>query len=303
MNINQIIELSMLLDYERFHQIFKRVYGKAEYIGNKEDEYIDRSLEEKGITIIYRDSQYKKKINVIINLGTFFDGNNPNPDKIVRKIDKRISEYFDFKYRIGDFTLSGMIFVADINVHSRESVAAYLKVLQRIGKVKRFSPTTYEHLDGVDSFCLDGNSNGVAFSIYDFEGMCRKRFKDNDMNRKRLKTIIKESKGILRVEINFTKAKAIRTYTKASDALGQAAELIENCQEVFLDTFTRIIPFGNFYKKDKAVEIIQNKVGDNRLRRKMLRLVALIPEKNHCIWRKSQWIVGILKRLWMFLLN
>ncbi len=41
----------------------------------------------------------------------------------------------------------------------------------------------------------------------------------------------------------------------------------------------RIVPYGDFYKKDKAVEIIRSEVEDIRLRRKMLRLLVLIPEK------------------------
>ena len=55
--------------------------------------------------------------------------------------------------------------------------------------------------------------------------------------------------------------------------------MLEKCQDIFLDIFTRIIPFGDFHKKDKAVEIIQREVKDSTLRRKMLRLAALIPEK------------------------
>ena len=46
-----------------------------------------------------------------------------------------------------------------------------------------------------------------------------------------------------------------------------------------LHILTKIIPYEGFYKKDKAVDIIWENIKDNRLRRRMLRLVALIPEK------------------------
>ena len=46
-----------------------------------------------------------------------------------------------------------------------------------------------------------------------------------------------------------------------------------------MDTFTHIIPFGDYYKKEKAAEIIHRDVKDCIMRRKMLRLLALIPEK------------------------
>ena len=279
MHINQIFTLSMVLDNEKFRKVLNRVYDKMGYLDENEDEYIDKSLVSKGISIIYRDSQYKKKVKVVVSSGMLLDENSSAPDKLLRKLDKRISEYFGFKYRVEDFTLSEMILSADIDVCRRENAAAYLKVFKKIGKVKGFSPSMYEGFDDIDSFCLDGNSNSIEFLIYDLENYVAQRLKETDIERKKLKSAIRESEGILRAEVRLTKPKAIRDYADAVDISGQVIELSERCQDIFLDTFTRIIPFGDFYKKDKAVEIIQNKVEDIRLRRKMLRLMALIPEK------------------------
>ena len=140
MYINQMFELSMVLDHERFHQVFKHIHNKNGYMEKKEDEYIDQSLEEKGITVIYRDSLYKKKIKLIVNTEQLLNGCEFDPDKVTRKLNKRIGEYFGFKYKLDDFILSGMRLVMDINVGSHESVQAYLKVFRRISRVKGFSP-------------------------------------------------------------------------------------------------------------------------------------------------------------------
>lgn len=279
MYINQIFELSMVLDHEKFHKVFRYVCSKTGYMEKKEDEYIDRSLEEKGITVIYRNSQYKKRIKLIVNVGQLLDGSEPDPGRITRKLNKRIGEYFSFKCRMDDFNLSGMILSVDINVHNRENVEAYLKVLRRVGKVKGFSPLDYECFNNIDSFCLDGNSNDIEFMIYDLEGLYRRWLNKDDAGRKRLKAMISESEGILRTEVRLTKPKAVRVYTDASDISGQISELSEKCRDIFLAIFMRIVPFGNFYKKDKTVEIIRSEVKDSTLRRRMLRLVALIPEK------------------------
>lgn len=190
MYINEIFELSMVLDHERFHQVFKHVHSKIGCMKNGEDEYIDQSLEEKGITVIYRDSQYKKKIKLIVNAGHLLGSGKPDPDKIVRKLNKRIWEYFGFKYKLDDFILSGMRLVTDINVGTHENGQAYLKVFRRIGRVKGFSPVSYECFEDVDSFCLDGNSNGIEFMIYDLEGLYRKQFKEGDIGRKRFKELL-----------------------------------------------------------------------------------------------------------------
>lgn len=46
-----------------------------------------------------------------------------------------------------------------------------------------------------------------------------------------------------------------------------------------MDTFIRIVPFGDFHKKDAAYEIVRSEITDNIIRRRMLRLLTLIPEK------------------------
>lgn len=203
----------------------------------------------------------------------------PDPDKFIRKLEKLIGKYFDHKYQVDDFDLLGMVLSADIDVGDREDVAAYLKVLKRIGKVKGFSPSTYDCFGEDDSFCLDGNSNGIEFLIYDLERTLIGQLRDTDTNWKRLKSMAKESKGILRAEVRLSKPKAIRAYTDETDISEQFVELSGNCRDVFLDVFIRIVPFGNFYKMDKAAEIVREKVEDSRLKRKMLQLLTLIPEK------------------------
>ena len=278
MYINQIFGLSMVLDHDRFHKLFKRACGKAKSMENMEDEYIDRSIEEKGVTVIYRDSQYKRKIKLIVNVDRLLDGNKPDPNRILRKLNKQIGEYFEYKYTLEDFFISGMRIAVDTNVGTHNDVEAYLQVLRRIGRVKGFSPVRYECFEKVDSFCLEGNSNGIDFMIYNLEGLYRQLNEDHSKHKK-LKSMIRGAEGILRAEVRLTKTKTVRIYADKEDISAQIISLSEKCQDIFLETFVRIIPFGDFYKKGKAEEIIWAEIKDNRLRRRMLRLVALIPEK------------------------
>lgn len=231
----------------------------------EKEEYTDRSLEGKGITVIYCDSRYKKKIKLIVNVDRLLDGSKPEPNRIARKLNKRVGQYFDYEYKADDFFISGMRLVIDINVGSCENVYAYLRVLRRGGKVKGFSPISYECFENADSFCLEGNSNGIDFMIYDLEGLYGRQLNEDNIGRKNFKAAIKESAGILRTEVRLTKTKAVRAYTKAEDISEQIITLSEKCRDIFLETFARIIPFGNFYKKSKAEEIIWSEIKDNRL--------------------------------------
>lgn len=279
MYINQIFKLTMVLDNEKFHKIFKRAYDKAEYMEENESEYIDQSMASKGIVVKYRNSQYKKKVKVIVNAKLVFDSRETDTEWFIQKLDRRIREYFDFKYQINDFNLGGVDLVTDINVGDYEDVLAYLKVLQRIGKVKGYSPSEYDCFDSRNSFCLDGNSNDIEFLLYDLEGMIVDQLRNTGSDHKKLKSMAKESEGILRAEVRLAKLKAIRTYTNATDISKQIAVLLENGQDIFQDVFMQIILFGDYHKKDRAVEIIHRDIRDSIMRRKMLRLLALVPEK------------------------
>lgn len=275
MVINQLMELSMIVDTAPFHRIFN---AKTSYLKELDDEYLDTSLAAKGITVIYRDSRYKKRVRILVNAGMVVD-HPSNTDKLLRKLGKRISEYFDHKYKLDDFTLSGVTLTLDIAIGSRERVFDYLKVLQRVGKVKGFSPVSYNCFDSKASFCLSGNSNAIDFLLYDLEQSLTDQLQDSGMGHKKIKSVSSHTQGILRAEVKLTKPKAVRVYTNAEDTAGQIVELMKDRQQIFLDAFARIVPFGAFYTMTAAVEIVRSEVKDSTMRRKMLRLLTLIPEK------------------------
>ncbi len=151
MVLNQIFELSMTLDADHFQNIFSMVCDKSDQLREIEDGYLDLSMASEGITVIFRDSQYKKKIRLLVNPCLVVDDPD-NTDKLIRKLNKHITGYFDNQCLMDDFTLSGFHLVVDIDVGDRKTVAAYMKVLRRIGKVKGFSPASYDSIDEKTSF-------------------------------------------------------------------------------------------------------------------------------------------------------
>ena len=275
MNVNLTFELSMVMDNDHFRKAFAGAHNLREL---DDDEYLDTSLAVKGISVIYRDSQYKKKVRLLVNTALVV-GDMTDTDKLVRKLDKRIADHFDHRYRMDDFTLSGVSFTVDIKVGSRANVSAYLKVLQRVGKVKGFSPVSYDCFDKEASFCLSGNSNGIDFLLYDLERAVADQLRNADVGRKKIESVGVQAKGVLRAEVRLTRPKAVRAYADADDVSSRIVELTKNRMDIFMETFTRIVPFGDFHKKDAAMEIIRREVPEGIMRKKMLRLLVLIPEK------------------------
>lgn len=136
MYVNQVFTLSMVLDTNKFDRIF----SNHNLLETDKEEYIDPSLTHKGIVVLYRNSQYKKKVSLIVNSAVMLKGKSLDAHKLIHKLRKRIGEYFGGRFDLEDFTLSESALVTDINVGSQDAVTAYIKVIQRISKVKGFSP-------------------------------------------------------------------------------------------------------------------------------------------------------------------
>lgn len=279
MYLNREFVLSIVLDSDEFEKIISQSYCGDDYLGECEDEYEDCSLAALGMTVQYRASRYKKKIKLIIDAATITNGAVSDADKLVRKLDKLVEKYFRAELSLGDFNVSGLTLSTAMDVGSRENVSAYLKVIKRIGRVKGFSPASVEWLDDECSFCLQGNSRAEEFLIYDLEQMVTDRLRNAGESRQQIDAVIHKYRGILRSEVRLTKQKAIRRYTNAYTAADQIIELSGKSEIIFLDTFTRVVPYGAFHKKDAAIEILRSKVAEDVVRRRMLRLLVLIPEK------------------------
>lgn len=154
-----------------------------------------------------------------------------------------------------------------------------MKVLQRVGKVKGFSPISYDCFENKASFCLSGNSDDIDFLLYDLEAAVMGQLRNADAGRRQLQSANEQTKGTLRAEVRLTKPKAVRQYIAATAVSGKLMKIMKNSTKIFMETFTQVVPFGDFCKMDAAFEIVRSKVKDSIMRRRMLRLLTLIPEK------------------------
>ena len=219
MYVNPVFELSMVLNNDKFQKLLSKTSERTDCLEESDEGYIDRLLAVSGMTIIYRNSQYKKKVKLVVNPHVMFEC-DINVAKFVRKLSKQIDEYFYRQYSLRDFQLSKVVLTADIDVHSRENVSAYLKVFQRIGRVKGFSPVSYDCFDKRTSFCLKGNSNGVEFLTYDLEKALLGQMETKNSRKKRLISMLEKTKGILRTEVRLTTPKAIINCINTTDING-----------------------------------------------------------------------------------
>ena len=233
---------------------------------------IDNALTDKGALVEYHDYVHKKRIKLIINTAVLFGNDDvrklwkstgDNVSKLLRKLEKRIDRYFDSKYTLDDFVLARADFGVNINVGDRNTVAEYIRALKNIGRAKGFKLAHDNRAPANSSYFLKGNSNGLEFTVYDLEAAAER----------------KEAKGMLRAEVRLVKHSPIRNNTRETETSKQLKRLAADSEDIFMDTFIHVVPFGDYYKKADVVGMIRSYVPSKKTREKMLRLVELVPVK------------------------
>jgi hypothetical protein len=302
------MELRLGSKQEKFHKIFKRLL-KSAYENSKKRKcriheigssgvHRDYALYSDGITVEYHDdNDYTKKIKFIVNPSRILGGDDLNIwkpkkaaiKKLLNKLDSIITDYFNLEIELDDFELYRVDFTVNIDVGSRANVTEYIKVLHKLGRVKGFSSkynkndynNTTDMIDKTLSFDLTGNSNDIDFSVYDKEAEIEQKL--DNAKKGYIKSFHnerqKDAKGLLRAEVRVKKPKALRKYTDSESIAEQIRDLALNSREIFMETFLRIVPYGNFVKLKDAERIVAENIGKKRLKEKMLLLLRLITEK------------------------
>ena len=129
-------------------------------------------------------------------------------------------------------------------------------------------------MDKKQCFCLKGKSNGIQFMIYSLESVIKKINKDDRERKYKAEDV----RAVLRIEVSLDQSKVVNSYTEETETIEAMKELLER-DKIFLEIMKHIIPYGDYYKKETAMELLHMEVKDKVLRRKMLRLMVLIPEK------------------------
>jgi hypothetical protein len=282
------IELTISIESVKFKELVKKAKRNAKlssYQFVKTDYgHYDETLIDSGIIVEYHCGN-KRKIKLKISPGMLLSSSDiteswspteKNIDKLLRELDNLIDAYFDYEYRLNDFKLYRIDSATNITFDCREKVAAYFGVFNNLGRVKGYSRKfSYgnKRSSKTISFDLIGNSNGIEVSAFDLESVLIQKYPDIT------KDAQKRARGILGIEIRLITQKSIRKHTEHDATTDRIADIASKCMEIFAEIIIDVVPFGDFYKKTQAVKIIESKVKNGTMRRKMLKLMDLIHKK------------------------
>ena len=259
------------LNTDDFNSLLNKAARKPASLRATEFGYVDESLLSEGIAILYYNDSKHKKIKLIVYCPFFVLDENDDEDelwklnhanikRLINRLDKQICKYFHSDCGLNDFSLARLDLIADLDIGDRDTVANYIKVLRNIGRVKRYSPLKLKEQDGLtkeNCFGLTGNSNGIEFLIH----------------------TLKRDKNVLRVEARLMKKTAVQAYSDKTNTADQIRELAERSGSIFMDVFRSIVPKGDFYKMDKARNLVRERVHDWHMKSRMIRFLTLVKEK------------------------
>lgn len=114
MYINEIFELTRAVNGDEFDRLFARVKDNLEE--EEGEEYADRSLSHKGLTVVYRKSQYKKKVRLVINTAVMIGERLFDPWDALQKLNRRVRKYFGGQLSLEAFTATGVTMTADLPI-------------------------------------------------------------------------------------------------------------------------------------------------------------------------------------------
>jgi len=255
------------------------------------DDSKDFSYVKNGITVWFHGTERRHWIKLIVNpsrvLGMddvvkLWKPDSKNRKELIYRLDCFYKHYFNSNYKLNDFILARFDLTKNLKLDSQDLVTAYIKFLHNIKKVKGFSPKYSKNDTWHDtdlSFDLEGNSNGVDITAYDKAAAIKANMKNMEFKKKEMAKRLEQAEGMLRIEVKLTSQKAIRKNTFTDDTEERIIKLCKKGEWIFGAYLNGVIPHGDIYKKDKAVEIIEANVADKKMKKKMLRLLELIPKK------------------------
>lgn len=288
-------EFTLETNYKNFNYLLSNAYKKAKghhRLGpstKNEHVKVDEALGSKGITVEYHEYEYRRMIKVIANPSKVLGGSDlklwkpdiRNIEEFLDLLNEHLEDYFYSNYELNDFLLTRIDFTSNFKV-GKSLVPEYISAIHKLGKVKKFRPkfdkTFYSsHPDFKEtSFDLVGKTNHIEFTIYD---------KSSDYKNRDKQELAKKAKGILRAEIRLSKRPAIedalKEYISYTNLTTEEEFTLLACKShlIFLKWFTYIIPYGNFHTLKKAETIVETSDFSKPKKKKMLRLLRLIPEK------------------------
>jgi len=281
-------ELRMEVNSNTFNYWRNRVAYKKKF---DREANRDFSHVKNGITVWFHETKHRRWIKLIINpsrvLGMddvvkLWKPDNKNRKLLFHELDCFYKNYFNSHYKLNDFTLTRFDLAKNLKLGSQDIVTAYIKFLHNIKRVKGFAPKYSKNDFDYDtnlSFDLEGKTNGVDITAYDKAAAIKANMMNMEFKQKEISRRLEQAEGMLRIEVKLTSQKVIREYTYEDDTENQIIKLCKNCDVIFRVNLNSVVPFGDIYKKDKAVEIIEANIADKKLKKKMLLLLELIPKK------------------------
>lgn len=273
-------ELRHYLSHEQKFELLKRFHDEGGYrIFKKGNETIICKFGSQGISTTIMENPCRPYIAFQISLNTLLHGEYvklityDEAEQAMRLAERMITDWMGEDYSCDKLTLCRVDLCVNVDVGSPENVTQYIKQLYKINMRKSYKIRGLRNtaINKTVGFTTEYEQDGTELAVYN------KKHQLEDA----LGIPADEYKNILRIEFRLKKQSTINKYV--DDTLsntGKILSLIENGKDIIKTVLPKLLPGGDYYKLDKAIDIVYELEKDTRLRRTMEQFLRLTAEKH-----------------------
>lgn len=260
---------SYFLSNEGFHKIVL----KNSYAINNKKYYRGISFEINPIRMIDKINKLRLTVEKDIEQIAF------EFDKIMQDISPYLVNFFRMKVDRIDYTI-------DLKV---SNIKQYILLFQRSDNPNNFmmqySRTDKKRKQMKDSYYL--KSKSITINFYDKEQQQIKQgYTDQE---------ILDAKNVLRFEVQCEKLKIYNIKTKHNFSSRELYNYLElnHSREQILVYYNKTISIGDYYKQDKAIQIINKSQYQQKTKENLIKVLKLIANKRSVTDARQEFIKGI----------
>lgn len=273
-------ELRQPLSHEQKYQLLDRFYNEGGYrIFTKGNETIICKFESQGIRTVIMDNPFRPYIAFQISLNTLLNGEYVDlityqeASLAIQYSEIMITEWLGEKYIFNELYLCRVDLCVNVDVGSPENVTQYIRQLYKTNMRRSFK------IRGLKN--PDINKNAGFTATNEDEGLELAAYNKKHQLEAELGIPAQEHENILRIEFRLKKESTIDKFTNNSYSNDEKIiDLIQRSKNIMLAALPMLLPDGDYYKLNNAIDIVHDRIKSYRLRDCMELILRLTADKH-----------------------
>lgn len=273
------VELRKYVDHNTYNCLVSRFYRDAKDTNRVRKEgsrIFSHRFEGQGIEVFLNEEKYRWYIAVKLSLNSILGGKNSI--ELVRhedippayyEADRKLTDWLGEEYSLRLFELWRVDFCVNLYVDSPENVAAYIGLMYKTQKKKSFKVCGLgnKKIDKSRSYTARRDSD-TEIAIYDKQKALIDWGDDE----------AEQAVGILRIELRLLNRSTVDLYAPVGNNVDRIVHCARISRNVITDFMEGFCMNADYYKLDKAEQLIDEMVASRKMRERMKLMIKRTAE-------------------------